>query len=277
MKNFVRVIIFILAVVLTSGTVFSQTIDYIKPPSQENTYLFKVVKYHRQPAPPKYIRENINRIEKKPTTQWNAQDSLYYAFENVYLEEFELALSIFSKLNIDTIQEKHAKMLYRTTLQHLERYETLKTYNQKTIKENPSAYYSINKAVMDLNNAYIKFKEGTFIPDSTVIFPILNDPALKELNATKSPTENKFVEISFAIDSAFRHFSILHDKTDYILAKAFEEMGDFQKEYFYLTNALFYYSAARHFYVADKDIVEKYNDAHDEMNEHNYISISIYC
>lgn len=274
MNNIMKYLLFSIVLLLNAHLVIGQKIDYKKPPSQENTYLFKVVKYHRQPAPPAYMKNRISEIADKPTTQWTAQDSLFYAYENVHLEKFEKALSIFARLQIDTIQEPHAQMLYRTTLQHLERYEMLKKFNKKTIPEDPISIYSIKSAVLDLNDAYIKYKKKTFIPDSTLIFPILKDKALEEMNPKKSPNNNKLVEIAFAIDSAFRHFTILHDEKDYILSQAFEEMADFQKEYFYTTNALFYYAGSRHYYAPDMAVVEKYNSTVEEMNENNYISIS---
>lgn len=274
MKKAIKYLLFTIVLLVNTNLVHGQVVDYKKPPSQENTYLFKVLKYHRQPAPPVYMQKRISEISSKPTIKWTAQDSLYYAYENVHLEKFEMALSIFSRVNIDTVQEPHAQMLYRTTLQQLERYEMLKKYNQKTIPDDPTAVYSIKEAILDLNNAYIEYKKKTFIPDSTLIFPILKDEALEEMNPKKSPNKNKLVEIAFAIDSAFRHFSVLHDNKDYILSQAFEEMGDFQRDYFYLTNALFYYAGSRHYYVTDISVNEKYNSVVDEMSKFNYISIS---
>lgn len=274
MRNSISYILFFVTFLLNTSAVHCQSIDYEKPPRQENTYLFRIVNYDRQPVPPEYIKKRILEISDKPTTEWTAQDSLFYAYENVHLEEFEIALSIFSRLNVDTIQERHAQMLYRVAVFQLGRYEMLKEFNEKTIQKNPSQFYSIKNAVLDLNNAYLKFKNKTFIPDSTIIFPILKDEALEEMDPEKLPNKNKLVEIAFVIDSAFRHFSVLHDKKDYILAKAFEEMAGFQKEYFYITNAFFYYSAARHFYIADKGIIQKYNKSNEEMDEFNYIPFS---
>ncbi|PWH86987.1 hypothetical protein [Brumimicrobium oceani] len=274
MKNLIKYLLCAVVILMNSDSLIGQVIDYSKPPSQENTYLFKVLKYHRQPAPPKYMKSRIAEVNTIPTSKWTAQDSLFYAYENVHLEEFEMALSIFSRVNIDTIQEPHAQMLYRTTLQSLERYEMLKKFNEKNIPDDPTSVYSIKQAVLDLNNAYIAYKRKTYIPDSTLIFPILENAALEKMNPKKSPNKNKLVEIAFAIDSAFRHFTVLHDEKDYVLSQAFEEMGDFQRDYFYLTNALFYYAGSRHYYVTDKLVIEKYNKVAKEMSEYNYISIS---
>lgn len=274
MNYLLKHIIFVIVFIFNADLVFGQKVDFEKPPSQENTYLFKVLKYHRQPEPPEYIQNHISQIGKRPMSQWSAQDSLYYAYENVHLKNFDLALSIFTRLNTDTIQEPHAQTLYRTTLQHLERFEMLKEYNERTIPDDSNVFYSIKDAVLDLNKAYLKYKMKTFIPDSTLIFPILKDDTLELINLKKSPNKNKLVTIAFAIDSAFRHFTVLHDGKDYILSQAFEEMADFQKEYFYLTNALFYYSGSRHYNALDKTVIKKYNNVFMEMDKYNYISIS---
>lgn len=274
MNHIIKNILFITALLFNASVIFSQNIDFKEPPSQENTYLFEVLKYHRQPAPPTYMHNRILQILENPTSQWTAQDSLFYAYENVHLENYELALSIFARLDIDTIQEPHAQMLYRTTLQHLDRFEMLKKYNKKNVQQDLTVDYSIKDALLDLTNAYLKYKKKTFIPDSTLIFPILKDDVLDEMNPKKSPNNNKLVGIAFAIDSAFRYFTVLHDDKDYILSQAFEEMGDFQREFFYLTNALFYYSASRHYYTTDLAVMEKYSSVVDEMNEKNYLSLS---
>jgi|SRR5690554_5422850 len=274
MNKSLRYLFFIMVFLLNTSLTFSQEIDFDNPPRQENTYLFTILRYQRQPAPPDYMRNRILQITENPVDQWTAQDSLYYAYKNVYNQRYEMALSIFSRLNTDTIQEIHAQSLYRTTLQHLSRYEMLEEYNKKTFPDSPSTIYSIKEAMLDLTAAYLKYEKKTFIPDSTAIFPILKDEDLADMDPDKSPNKNRLVSIAFAIDSAFRHFTIMHDKKDYILSQAFEEMADFQKKYFYLTNAYFYYSASRHYYLNDVAVMEKYNEVVDEMNAHNYISIS---
>lgn len=274
MNNILKYILFSLVLIFGASSATGQKIDYKNPPQQEDTYLFKVLRYHRQPAPPKYMLNRFKEILETPKSRWTAGDSLFYAYENVHLEKYELALSIFIRLNTDTIQEPHAQTLYRTTLQHLDRFEMLEAYNSKTILDNNSVVYSIKQAVLDLNKAYLNYKQKIFIPDSTLVFPILKNPVLDEFNRNKSPHNNKLVSIAFAIDSAFRHFTILHDNKDYILSQAFEEMGDFQKEYFYITNAHFYYSASRHYSTHDPVLLEKLSTVSNEMSDKNYIQIS---
>lgn len=275
MKIKLKYIVLMLVLLLSTSTTWSQKIDFQKPPQHENTYLFKVLKYNRQPKPPKYMQTRINEVSKKPVQQWNAQDSLFYAYENVHLENFDLALSIFAKLEVDTIQEKHAQTLYRATLQQLKRYKLLKAYNEETLLETPSSIYSVKNAIDDLTDAYIKYNQNDFDNDSTHIFPILFSDSLEEMNPDRSPNKNRLVSIAFAVDSAFRHFSVLHKKTDFLLSQAFEEMGDFQLKYFYLTNAEFYYTVSRFYYANDSELIVKYNNVVNEMNDKNYISLSV--
>ncbi|PKR79798.1 hypothetical protein CW751_13280 [Brumimicrobium salinarum] len=252
----------------------SQEEKFKSPPKHENTYLFEVLKYERQPAPPEFIHNRILQILENPIDLWTPQDSLYFAYENVYLEKFERSLAIFSRLNTDTITNKHAQSLYRTALQKSGRYEALLTYNQKTLREDTSSYFSVKDAFLALNKAYIKQQNKLYIPDSTIIFPILKNPELGKLKRNASPHKNKIVQIAFAIDSAFRQFTTLHDSKDYILSQAMEEMGDFQREYLYISNALFYYSASRHYFKNDPIVAKKYNETLNEMSRRNYISLS---
>lgn len=246
-----------------------------KPPSQENTYLFTILRYNRQPKIPSYIQNRISQILQNPESNWTAQDSLYYAYKSVCLQKFALALSIFSRLNTDTIKEPNAQSLYRATLQNLGRYEKLKEYNERTLLDDSSKLYSIKDAYMDLTEAYITYNKMNFIPDSNKVFPILyQEQVLKKINRKAPPYKNKIVQIAFAVDSAFRQFTFLHDKKDIVLSKAFEEMGDFQKEYLYLTNSFFYYAGALHYNRTNKLVIEKYNRAIDAMTDHNYLSIS---
>ena len=246
-----------------------------KPPSQENTYLFKVLRYNRQPKIPSVIKNRISQILQNPKSEWTAQDSLYFAYKNVYLQKFGLALSLFSRLNTDTIQDPHAQTLYKSTLQHLRRYEELKAYNERTMVDDSTKLYSVKDAFMDLTAAYIAYHKDGFISDSIFIFPVLGEKEkLKKLNRNAAPYRNKIVKTAFAIDSAFRQFTFLYDRKDVVLSKAFEEMGDFQKEYLYITNAYFYYAGAFHYNKANKNIIEKYNRSIDEMTAHNYLSIS---
>lgn len=246
-----------------------------RPPSQENTYLFKILRYNRQPHIPSYIDNRISHILQNPKSEWTAQDSLFFAYKNVYLQKYSLALSVFSRLKTDTISGAHEQSLYRTTLQHLGRYKELKKYNEMTFTDDTTKIYSIKEAFMDLTDAYIEYHEKGFLPDSSWIFPILQkEEVLKNVNRKASPYKNKLVTIAFAIDSTFRQFTFLHDGRDVVLSKAFEEMGDYQNEYLYITNAYFYYAAALHYNKNNKSLIAKYNRTIDAMTAHNYLSIS---
>lgn len=275
MKNFIKYILAASLILFLVIPLWGQYKPLEKPPKHENTYLFKILKYNRQPHIPNYIDNRLSQILQNSKADWTPQDSLYFAYKNVYLQNYSLALSVFSQLNTDTITEAHAQTLYRTTLQHLGRFEDLKQYNKRTFKDDTSSIYSPKKAFMELIDAYIAFKENGHIPDSTEIFPILHQKeTLKNLNIKAPPYKNKFVKIAFAVDSAFRQFTFLHDGKDLVLSKAFEEMGDFQNKYLYLTNAYFYYAGALHYNKTNKFLINKYNRSIDEMTANNYLSIS---
>ncbi len=275
MKNLIKSIVGSCVLIFCFSPLWGQYKPLEKPPSQENTYLFKVLRYNRQPKIPSVFKNRISQILQNPKSEWTAQDSLYFAYKNVYLQKFSLALTLFSSLNTDTIKDPHAQSLYRATLQHLNRFKELKAYNEKTMVDDSTTLYSIKDAFMDLTNAYIDFNKDKFLLDSSYIFSVLGQKeTLKKLNRNAAPYKNKFVKIAFVIDSAFRQFTFLYDRKDVVLSKAFEEMGDFQKEYLYITNAYFYYAGALHYNKTNKAIIEKYNRSIDEMTAHNYLSIS---
>lgn len=240
----------------------------------ENTYLFEILKYEREPSIPTYIKKGIEKAAATPQPNWSAQDSLFHAYENVYLQKYEAAFNNFVRLNTDTIQEKLGQILYRTTLFKFNRLEVLNEYNTKTLPKEEEKIYTYKDAFRDLTNAYLLHQEKEYDPDSTLIFPILKADTLKNFNKRAQPHQNKYVEVAFAIDSAFRQFTILHDDRDYILSRAFEEMGDFQKEFLYITNAYFYYSAALFYDKNNSSVIDKYNATGNEINDKNLIQIS---
>lgn len=275
MKNIYQTTLGVFFIFFSFLSVLGQTKPLDIHPSQENTYLFKILRYNRQPKIPSYIGNRVAQILQNPKSEWTAQDSLYFAYKNVYLQNYPLALSVFSKLNTDTIREHHAQSLYRATLQQLSRYKDLKRYNEKTFPEDTSAFYSIKDAFMDLTDAYIAYNKNEFIPDSSQVFPVLHqEEILNKVDPKAPPYKNKLVQVAFAIDSAFRQFTFLHDEKDVILSEAFEEMGDFQKQYLYITNAYFYYAGALHYNKNNRFIIDKYNRTIDDMTSNNYLSIS---
>lgn len=243
------------------------------PPTKENTYLFSIHKYNRQPKPSAEITSRINQIMANPKNSWTADDSLYFAYESVYLRKFDLALNIFARLNTDTIKSPIGQILYRTTLQHTGRFKELLQFNQRTLPDDTTLFYSVNDAFTALTKAYIKKKKGNFIIDSTLIFPILKDSIFEHYSKRIPPYKNKLSLVSFAIDSALRQFSILNKGTDLILSIAFKEMAEFQKKYLYLTNTYFYYSASLQYFRNDRNVINERNRIIDAMTHHNYLSI----
>lgn len=261
-------------ITLNSFGVFSQEKKSKLPPKIEDTYLFEIFTYDRQPAIPAYMREGIERMVAKPMPKWDAQDSLFFAFENVHLKRFEKAYNSFARLNTDTLQEKHAQILYRTALYKYKKFDKLLAFNEATFQENKQRLYSFKTAFKDFVTASENHKQDPSYYDDKLIFPILKDDTLIYYAKDESPQFNKYVEVAFAIDSVFRQFSILHDENDFLLSKAFEEMGDFQRKNFYTTNAFFYYSAALHYNKNSKSVIEKYNSTNHEINAKNLIKIS---
>ncbi|HLW39448.1 MAG TPA: hypothetical protein VKX31_03590 [Brumimicrobium sp.] len=251
----------------------SQSQDLGAPAQYENTYLFEILRYQREPNLPDYIKNGFDEALKTPMTKWTAKDSLFFAYANVYLGKHEKALNNFVRLTTDTISEKTAQTLYRTALFKTEKYEQLQTFNQRTINESTPQFYSIKNAFTDLTHAYINYQNSNF-SDSSWVFPVLKDSVLKTFKHDVEPHKNRLVEVAFAIDSAFRQFTILHEETDFVLSKAFEEMGDFQKEYLYITNAYFYYSAALRYNKGNKSVISKYNQTNNEIRRKGYLHIS---
>lgn len=274
MKMTLKYHLLLTAFIFSSTLGISQDKTLGAPARFENTYLFEILKYEREPELPPYLREGIERFLAKPMTEWTAEDSLYFAYENVYLKKYEKAFNNFVRLNTDTIYEKNAQILYRTALFQMGKYEILKEYNIKTIREDKSQFYNIRDAFMDLTNAYINYRNKAFDADSSLVFPVLKDKTLKTFNRQAPPHKNKLVEVAFAIDSVLRQFTILHDNKDYILSRAFEEMGDFQKEYLYITNSYFYYSAALRYDKGNRSVIPKYNHTNREIKAKGYIHIS---
>lgn len=242
------------------------------PPKRENTYLFSIHKYNRQPQPSAQMKSRIAQILVNPTSKWTADDSLYFAYESVYLRKFGLALNIFARLNTDTIKNHIGQILYRVTLKKTHRYKRLLQFNEQTLPNNNKSYYTLKDAFNALTNAYILQRKGKFT-DSTVIFSILKDSSWINYNKNLPPYKNNFSVVSYAIDSALRQFTILEKKRDNVLAQAFKEMAVFQEKYLYLTNAFFYYSASLYYDRNNSFVINERNRVIDAMTAKNYLSI----
>ncbi|MCO5269376.1 MAG: hypothetical protein M9897_10850 [Brumimicrobium sp.] len=264
----------IVYLMLSFSLVMAQDMGGQAPPKYENTYLFSIRKYQRQPEPPHYMKIRIMQIHNNPMNEWTPHDSLFYAYESVYLQKYELAYSIFSRLNMDSVRHPVAQGLYRLTMHKVGRFKALQQYNERTLPKDTNLIYSLYDAFTDLNNAYIAKKKGVFYTDSTNIFTILKSERIKKARKSAAPNKNEYALVSVAIDSALRQYAMFNDSRDIVLGDAFEEMGDFQKEYLYITNAYFYYSAGRHYNISDKQLGDKYNKSIYIMRERDYLQIS---
>ena len=262
---------FILLLTFISLSAFGQMEDIPIPPKKQNTYYFTIKKFDRQPEPPKYIKDKIDIFTKKPKSKWTQEDSLYYAYEKVHLEEFAFALSIFSKVNVDTLTEPHAQQLYRTSLLLTKRYQKLLEFNQKSIPEDTNSSYSVKDAVLDISNAYFLQSAKDADRENDTIFEYLYSDKMDELKSSRKLFRTEMVDIAKNVDSALRYFTFLNDKRNSILSKAYEEYGDFQKKYFYISNAYLCYAIARHYHRNDEQLSTKYNRAIDEIAEKNYL------
>lgn len=242
-----------------------------KPPSEQNTHFYSIESYDRQPAPPKYIRNGIDVSTSIPQSRWRAKDSLFYAYEQVHFESFEFALSIFSKLNTDTLREPHAQQLYRTTLQQTGRYEELYDFNAKTLPEDTNSLFSMRESALRLCEVYIGHANKAWKLDEDTIFHLLYQPEAISNSSNYRQKMKARADVASSIDSALRLFVFLKDDRDRILSEAFEEFGDFQHNYFYVSNAYLCYAIARHYYRNDKTLTNKYNRSIDEISEKNYL------
>ena len=267
MKMLLNIALFLLLTV--SGLTQQNNIPV--PPSKQNTFYFSIEKFDRQPELPKYMRDEIAKVIGKPKSQWDQRDSLFYAFQEVHLEEFGLALSIFSKINVDTLTEPISQQLYRASLFQTGRYEKLLEFNRNTIPKDDQSFYSLKEAVLTLNSAYIRRADEAFNAETDTIFTILYSDEVARLKKYKSTFNNEMVDLAKNIDIALRYFTFLHDGRDRILSKAYEEFGDFQKSYFYISNAYLCYAISRHYYRNNKELSFKYNRAIDDLYEKNYL------
>lgn len=268
MKN---LILQTLLLILLSVQTLGQMDDMPIPPKKQNTYYFTIEQFNRQTTPPKYIRKKMEEFSKKPKSKWTQEDSLYYAYEKVHLEEFAFALSIFSRVNVDTLSEPHAQQLYRTSLLLTKRYKKLLDFNRKTIPEDTNSLFSVRDAVLTLSQAYVDRMDKNFRSDNDTIFDYLYSDKMDKLKSSNRRFRTEMVDIAKNVDTALRYFTFLNDSRNKVLSQAYEEFGDFQKKYFYISNAYLCYAIARHYHKNDKDLSSKYNRAIDEIAERNYL------
>lgn len=266
-----RIIVYI-SLLLLSASLIAQD-DIPIPPKKQNTFYFSIEKFNRQPHPPAYIQERIEMFSSKPKSKWSQTDSLFYAYEKVHLEEFAFALSIFVKLDMDTVSEPHAVQLYRTSLLQTKRYEDLLELNERSMNDDSSAFYSVKDIVQQLTNYYLEKYEATDQEKKKIdtIFPFLYSDTMDVLKSSRNTFKTVMVNLSENIDTALRYFTFLNDSRDAVLSQAYKEFGDFQKKYFYISNAYLCYAIGRHYNRNDRELSKKYNRAIDEIADRNYL------
>lgn len=253
--------------VVTSA--FAQIDEVPSPQKKEDTYHFSISKFERQPKPPKYLMNYFEEVANKPHASWTQVDSLYFAFKQVHLMNFEHALSIFYQLEVDTIKEPHALGLYHTTLLQTKRYEGLKVLNifDKIIDNQLMEREEIRKRLIDV---YILQKRKKWSVKDSVIFPILKDTAMYKLRSSRLKLKEQLIPLTENIDEVLRLFTLFNDSKDIVLSQAFEECGDFQNKHFYLTNAYIYYAISLH-YNSSESAIKKSQKTKAEISEKNHL------
>lgn len=265
----ISLIIFVCFIVSING--FSQSDALLEPPSKQNTYYFTIEKFNRQPKPPKYILDQIELETTKPRSTWNQKDSLFFAYKQVHSEDFGLALSIFTKVNTDTIKEPHALRLYHAALYMNNRFEELKNLIVFEPIENESEIQSkedIRQRILDVK---ILSLENKWSLEDSIVFPHLEDISVTALRKSRTDTKHKLVPFIKNIDEVLRLFVLLHDDRDPILSQAYQELAQFQNEYFYVSNAYLYNSIALHYNKNNKKAVEGSNRLTGTITRKNYL------
>ena len=240
------------------------------PPSREKTPLFTFTKFERQPALPLFIQEHNQYLQTISRVDWQAKDSFYYAIELGYYEEFEHALTYFNRLKTDTIVHPFTLRIYQLTLTKTERFKTLLTSIANEIQLNPSKEL-ISSFRAQIAHARLANKNGRFDLKNDTLFPVLTDTTLPRKETNLTAFEKKLVPLAKAIDLALREEVKFTDDTDKILAKAYEEFGDFLDRYFYMSNSFIAYSIAHHYDRRNNSISKKRKNIRELLNENNYL------
>lgn len=250
---------------------FGQNDLTLEPPSKQRTYYFSIEKFNRQPKPPKYIIDQINIQTKKPRSKWDQEDSLFFAYKQVHSEDFGLALSIFTKLNTDTITEPHALSLYQVALYMNDRFEELKEIKVFSAEESQPGIKSKEEIRQRILDVKILEREKNWSVQDSVLFPVLKDSAVIALRKSRTDTKKQLVPLIKNIDDALRVFVLLHDERDIILSQAYQELSQFQDDHFYVSNAFLYNSIALYYNKNNKKAVENSNPLNNEISRRNYL------
>lgn len=240
------------------------------PPSHEKTRSFTLLYVDRQPEIPNFLKSKIKSISSKPRNSWSAEDSLSYAFQLVYLQEYTHALNYFSRVQTDTIKHPTSLQLLDLTYLKTNRFTSLKR----------SIVYSSNSpAVKEIRLRLVEVRElhanKSWDANANIIFPILKDTSNYLYKKNQKQFYKYLVSRAENFKQALLYDAIYNDYTDVILSQAFEEYGNFLHEHFYLTNAFMAYSISRYYNKRNSSTATKLKSIKREMDEANYLQPSI--
>jgi hypothetical protein len=235
--------------------------DGKEPPSMQRTPGLDFRFSNRQPKPPVYIIDGIKNLETKKRGEWTQVDSLFYALELTYLENYEKALLYFLGVDTDTLSEFHASRLYQVTLRNTKRYERLvETINRSTdtdeVKQIRKRFIEVRVAVENRKWNYL----------DSIVFPFLIDSLLN-----KKSHHNELVSLANSIKKALAYETLLNDNRDVILSKAFEEYGDFMIDHVYLSSGYLAYAIARHYDKRNTALAKKLKDTKKALDNNNFL------
>lgn len=250
---------------------FGQSDESLEPPSKQKTYYFTIEKFNRQPKPPKYILDQIELETTKPRSTWDQKDSLFFAYKKVHSEDFGLAMSIFTKVNTDTIQEYHALRLYHTTLYMNERYEELKNLKIFDSIKSESSIQTREEIRQRILDVKVLANQGKWSIEDSTVFPQLKDVTILALRKSRTDTKHILVPFIKNIDEVLRLFVMLNSNKDVVISQAYQELSDFQNEHFYVSNAYLYNSIALYYNKNNKRAVEVSNRLENEITKRNYL------
>lgn len=263
--------LFHLLILLLSFSSFSIDLDQIPvPPNYEKTRSFTLLFVERQPEVPLFLKERIKELELKSRTTWQPSDSLSYAFELVYLNDFTHALNYFSRVNTDTVAHPTTLHLLQLTYLKTNRFENLKQSiingpDSPTVKEIRLRIVEVRE--MNMNRSWDT--------NENVMFPILRDSSNFEYKKSQKQYYKYLVPRAEDFKKALMYDALYTDDADKILSQAFEEYGDFLKEHFYLTNAFMAYSISRLYDKRNSSTAKKIKSIKTEMSEANFLQPSI--
>ena len=266
MKQLIPLLIFLL-----SFSSLALDLDQMPiPPTHEKTRSFTLLYVERQPDVPPFLKARIKALELNPRAKWTSYDSLTYAFELVYLNEFTHALNYFSRVNTDTVKHPVTLQLLELTYLKTSRFTSLK----RSIAHGPDSP-SVKEIRLRLVEVREMYLNSTWDQNTNVIFPILKDSSNFDYKKTQKQFHKYLVPRAEDFKKALLYDAIYTDDIDKILSQAFEEFGDFLHQHFYLTNAFMAYSISRVYDKRNSSTATKLKAIKGEMDDANYLQPSI--